>query len=142
MISRILVPMDDSKMAEKALEYALDNHPSAEVTVLHVVGVPSMLMGEAIGLTLEDDISETAAERAEPIFERAHKIADKRDQKIQTVIKMGHPVRNILNYAENYDTIVLGSHGEDRNRMAHRFLVGNIAETVSKRASVPVTIAR
>jgi nucleotide-binding universal stress UspA family protein len=41
MISRILVPMDDSEMAQRALEYALENHPDAEITVLHVVGEPS-----------------------------------------------------------------------------------------------------
>lgn len=38
MISRILVPAEGSEMAQQALEYALENHPNAEVTVLHVVG--------------------------------------------------------------------------------------------------------
>jgi hypothetical protein len=32
MISQILVPMDDSEMAQRALEYVLENHPGAEVT--------------------------------------------------------------------------------------------------------------
>ena len=134
--------MDDSEHAARALEYALDNHPDAAVTVIHVVGVPSMMMGDAVSLTLEEDISEAAAERAEPVFERAHEIADERDREIETVVGIGHPARNVIDRAEDYDAVMLGSHGEDWHRATHRFLVGNVAETVSKRASVPVTIVR
>ena len=134
--------MDDSEHAEHALEYALDNHPDAEVTVVHVVGVPSMMMGDAVSLTLEEDISEAAAERADPVFERAHGIADERDREIQTRVGIGHPARNIIDRAENYDTIVLGAHGADWSRATRRFLVGNVAETVSKRAPIPVIIVR
>ncbi|MCL7418666.1 MAG: universal stress protein [Halalkalicoccus sp.] len=142
MLSRILVPMDDSEPAGHALEYALDNHPDAEITVLHVVGVPSMMMGEAVGLTLEDDISDAATEHAEPVFNRAHEITDERDREIETIVGIGHPARNIIDRADDYDTVILGSHGEDWSRVTHRFLVGNIAETVSKRSPVPVTIVR
>ena len=142
MLSRILVPMDDSEHAGDALEYALENHPDADVTVLHVVGVPSMMMGEAVGLALEDDISDAAAKLAEPVFERAHEIADERDREIDTIVGVGHPARNVLDRAEEYDTIVLGAHGEDWSRATRQFLVGNVAETVSKRAPVPVVIVR
>ena len=142
MLSRILVPMDDSEHAGQALEYALDNHPEADVTVLHIVGVPSMMMGEAVALALDEDISEAAAEHAEPTFERARKIADKHDREIKTVVGIGHPVRNILSRAEDYDTIVIGAHGADWSRATRQFLVGNVAETVSKRAPIPVIIVR
>ncbi|MFP9062322.1 universal stress protein [Natrialbaceae archaeon A-chndr2] len=142
MLSRILVPMDDSEPAGRALEYALDNHPDAAVTVIHVVGVPSMMMGDAVALTLEDDISEAAAERAEPVFDRAHKIVNERDREIETTIGFGHPARNVIDRADDYDAIVIGGHGADRARAVRRFLVGNVAETVSKRAPIPVTIVR
>ncbi|SDR32215.1 universal stress protein [Natronobacterium texcoconense] len=142
MLSRILVPMDDSDHAEHALEYALENHPDADVTVLNVVGVPSMMMGDAVGLSLEDDLETAAADRAEPVFERAREVAAERDHEIETVVGIGHPARNVVDRADDYDAVVLGSHGEDWDRAARRFLVGNVAETVSKRASVPVTIVR
>lgn len=140
MLSRILVPMDNSEHASHALEYALENHPEADVTVLHVVGVPSMMMGEAVGLTLADDISEAAAEHAEAVFERAYEVADEHGREINTNVGIGHPARNILDRAEDYDTIVLGAHGADWSRATRQFLVGNVTETVSKRASVPVII--
>ena len=142
MLSRILVPMDDSDHAAAALAYAVDHHPDAEVTVLHVVGVPSMLMGDAVGLALEDDVEAAARERAEPVFERARSLAAERDREIDTVVGVGHPARNILDRADDYDTVVLGSHGADWNRATRRFLVGNVAETVLRRAPVPVTIVR
>jgi len=142
MLSRILVPMDDSDHSGRALAYALENFPDAEVTVLHVVGVPSMLMGEAVGLSLEDDIESAAQDRAEPVLSRAREIAAERDRDIDTVVGVGHPARNILHRAGNYDTVVLGSHGDDWSRATRRFLVGNVAETVLRRAAVPVTIVR
>jgi len=134
--------MDDSEYAGHALEYALDNFPEADIAVLHVVGVPSMMMGDAVALSLEDDISEAAGERAGPVFEAAHEIADDRNREIDTIVGIGHPARNILDRAEDYDTIVLGAHGADWSRATRRFLVGNITETVSKRATVPVIIVR
>jgi nucleotide-binding universal stress UspA family protein len=142
MLSKVLVPMDDSDHAGHALEYALDNHPDAAVTVLHVVGVPSMMMGDAVGLSLEADLDAAAAERAAGVFERAREIATDRDREIETVVGIGHPARNIVDRAEEYDTVVVGSHGEDRTRATRRFLVGNVAETVSKRSPVPVIIVR
>lgn len=134
--------MDDSEHANLALEYALDNYPEADITVLHVVGAPSMMMGEAVGLVFENDISDAAAKRAEPVFERANKIASERDQDINTTVGIGYPIRNILDRVEKYDTIVLGAHGEDWSRVTRRFLVGNVAETVSRRASIPVILVR
>jgi nucleotide-binding universal stress UspA family protein len=142
MLSRILVPMDDSEPAGNALAYALENFPEAEVTVLHVVGVPSMLMGQATGLALEDDLDEAARERAEPVFERARRRASDDDREVDTVVGIGHPAKNILDHATEYDTVVLGSHGADWSRATRRFLVGNVAETVVRRSPVPVTIVR
>lgn len=142
MLSKILVPMDDSAHAEHALRYAIENHPDAEVTVLHVVGVPSMMMGDAVGLVMEDDFEDAAATRAQPVFDRADAIAEEMDRDIETVIGFGHPAKNIIERATDYETVILGSHGADRSRATRRFLVGNIAETVVKRSPVPVTIVR
>jgi len=143
MISRILVPMDDSEMAEQALTYALDNHPEANITVLHAVGAPTIMMGQAVGLALEENLDEAAAERAEPVFERAREVAADRDRQINTVVEIGHhPVRPIVDRANNYDTIILGSHGKHSEGVTRQFLVGNVAKTVFQRASVPVTFVR
>ncbi|MFB6086145.1 MAG: universal stress protein [Halodesulfurarchaeum sp.] len=139
MISTVLVPMDDSEMSAQALRYALDSYPEAEVTVLHVVGEPSPLMGEATGLALAEDIDEEAEEIAEPIFESAQEIAAETDRTIETVVDLGHPARAILNRAKNFDTVVIGAHG---GSLRDRLLVGNVADRVFKRSPVPVVSVR
>ena len=142
MLSKLLVPMDDSEMAERALVYALENHPEADVTVLHVVGVPSMMMGDAVGIALEDDIESATNERAEPVFERARSVATERDREIETAVAVGHPARRIVERAEGYDTVLLGSHGRHRDGATRRYLIGNVADTVVRRSPVPVTVVR
>ena len=139
MISRVLVPMDGSEMAEHALEFALDNYPAAEVTVLTVVGEPSGMMGDAVGLALEDDFEEAANERAKEVHDRARELAAEYDADIDTVVAVGRPARAILNRAEDYDTVVIGSHG---GSLADRLFVGNVAERVFRRSPVPVTTVR
>ena len=131
--------MDDSEMAQSALRYALDVHGDAEITVLHVVGEPSAMMGLAGGLSLADDIEEAAEEHARKVFDDARGIAAEHERNIETVIRYGHPVRAILNQADTFDAIVLGSHG---GSLSDRLIVGDVAKTVFRRSPVPVTVVR
>lgn len=139
MIDRVLVPMDDSEMAKEALRYALDVFPDAEITVLHVVGEPSTMMGSAVGLALADNIEDTAEEYARDIFDDAAAIAEEYETEITTVVRLGHPTRAILNEAAEFDTIVMGTHG---GTLADRLLVGNVVERVFRRSPVPVVGVR
>lgn len=139
MVSKVLVPMDDSEMAEKALEFALEVHPDADITVIHIVGEPSPFFGEATGIAIADDVEEVAKERAADVFERARKIAKEHDADIRTQFALGQPAKSIVRQAANYDLVVIGSHGR---HLRSRMLMGNIAEKVSRRSPVPVTIVR
>lgn len=139
MISRVLVAMGGSEMAERALEFAIEAHPDAEITVLTVVGVPSGLMGEAAGLALAEDLPEAAEERAKPVFDRAREIAAGHDREIDTAVALGGPARAIVERAEGFDVVVVGSHGRT---LSSRLLIGNTAETVTRRSPVPVTVVR
>ncbi len=136
---RVLVPVDDSELAERALEYALDVHGDAEITVLTVVGEPSFMWGEAVAIALADDMQEAAEEHGQAVAERASEIAAEHDAAVDVNVRTGHPARAILDAAEDYDTIVLGSHS---GSVADRLMVGNVAETVFRRAPVPVTVVR
>ncbi|UWG48618.1 Nucleotide-binding protein, UspA family [Halanaeroarchaeum sp. HSR-CO] len=139
MSLRVLVPMDDSKLAERALRYALETLPDAEITVLHVVGGPSPMMGEATRVALEDDAERGGDEAAEKLLETARDIAAEYDVEIQTRVATGHPARQIVDIAEDFDTVVIGSHGSS---VVERLFVGNVTETVFRRCPVPVTVVR
>jgi nucleotide-binding universal stress UspA family protein len=139
MIERILVPLDDSEMALHALEYALENHPDAEVTVLHVVGEPSPWGAAATSLALETDLEEAAQERSEEVFDDARDVAAEYGAEISTDVRLGHPARAIVNRAEDFDAVVIGSHG---GSLAERLVVGNVALKVVSQSPVPVVVAR
>ena len=142
MVERILVPMDRSTLAEQALSYAFELYPEADITVFHVVGVPSKMMGEAAGLALEDDIDAAAHRHAEPVFTKAKTIAAESDRSIDTAIGLGQPGRAIVRKAEAFDAIVMGSHGRHSEDITRSFLVGNVAKTVFQRSPVSVTTVR
>jgi nucleotide-binding universal stress UspA family protein len=139
MVSRVLVAMDGSGVAEEALRYALEVHSDAAITVLTVVGEPSAMFGEATAIALADDPGQSVEERARPVLERAREIAAEYDAEVATEAAAGHPARVILNHVDAYETVVVGSHG---GTLADRLLVGNVAETVFRRSPVPVTVVR
>jgi nucleotide-binding universal stress UspA family protein len=139
MVSRVLVAMDDSEMSEQALRYALDVHADAEITVLAVVGEPSAMFGVATAIALADDPDQSAEEHAEPVVSRAREIAAEHDLEIATEVRTGHPARAVVERAEAFDTVVIGSHG---GSLADRVFVGNVAERVFRRSPVPVTVVR
>jgi nucleotide-binding universal stress UspA family protein len=139
VIERILVPIDGSEMAERALEYALENHPDAEVTVLHVVGEPSPWGGAATALALEEDLDAAAEERAESVFEDAREYAAEYDVEITTNVQLGNPARAILKVADDFDAIVIGTHG---GSLVDTLVVGNVAKKVFRNSPVPVIAAR
>lgn len=131
--------MNDSEMARRALEYALENHPDADITVLHVVGGASAMGGAAAGLALADDTEAAAEERATEVFERARDLAAEHDVEIDTEVQFGQPSREILNRADGFDVVVIGSHsGSVRDRL----FVGNVAQKVFHGSNVPVVVVR
>lgn len=140
MTAHILVPMDGSPMAKRALEHATSMHPDAWFTVLHVIDYIEESYG-ARALIGTDELRERAEKRAENLFAEAEEIADERGVEIETRTVVGDPSREIVAYAEDHDVdqIVLGSHG--RSPMS-RVLLGSVAETVTRRAPVPVTVVR
>jgi len=139
MIDRVLVAMDGSELSERALRYALEAHSDTELTVLHVVGGASPMMGQAAGLALSDDGDEEIREAAAPVFERAREIAAEYDRTVDTAVAVGQPAGTIIDHAEAFDAVVLGTHSSS---LADRLLVGNVAKTVFQKSPVPVTVVR
>ncbi|MFB6250873.1 MAG: universal stress protein [Halobellus sp.] len=139
MVSRVLGPMDDSEMADMALEYTLDVHDDAEITVPTVVGEPTQLMGKLTAVVTAEDPQSKARELAAPVFDRARDIAEELGRAIDTTVGLGHPAREIVNRASEFDAVVVGSHG---GTVAERLVVGNVAKTVFNRSPVPVTVVR
>ncbi|SFT05544.1 universal stress protein [Halostagnicola kamekurae] len=136
MTERILVPIDDTPLTEKVVEYAFERYSDGDIIALHVV-----TMAEDAPLELSDVSHRNQYDPSSKLFERAEKIANDQGRRIESVTLFGSPARSILQYEreEDVDAIVLGSHG--RHGM-ERFLLGSVAETVTRRAPVPVTVVK
>ena len=141
MTDRVLVPMDGASPSEQALEHALSAHPDAEIVVLHVIGFVDS--EEEIGRLEGDrrDRYEQAEAEADRIFARAEELAGPTGVELSTDVAFGPPARAIPAYAEEHDIdhIVMGNHGQAG---ARQILLGSVAETVVRRAPVPVTVVR
>ena len=130
MSRHLLVPMDDSEPARTALEHALSVFPDDEVTVVHAVD--DLEAGYGGGNPADD------AEEPE-FFADVRAIADRHDARVETDVIEGTSADAILEYADErgVDQIVMGSEGRSG---VSRMLLGSIAEAVTRRATVPVTV--
>ena len=142
MTRRILVPYDGSPLSERALEHTLEQFPDASLTTIYVIDpVSSVYDVETGGLPVAEDWYEDAQERASEIHAAAEQLAGSHEAELTTITVVGQPAREILEYLSEHDVdqVVMGSHG--RKGIGRAFL-GSVAETVTRRARVPVTVVK
>jgi nucleotide-binding universal stress UspA family protein len=137
----VLVPFDRSFCSHNALEYAFEHFPDATVTALFV---KSPLFEAYEPIESEDDLDEIIAEdedvegETHNVFEMARQIADRHERAVEIATAEGNPSRGILGWLDENDVdhVVIGCHGRDG---VARWVLGSVAETVVRRAPVPVT---
>jgi nucleotide-binding universal stress UspA family protein len=140
MAKRILVPVDGSEQASEALSYALAEFPGAEIGVINVIDPIDVGYTSTVGMPgYSEEWYEESKENAETLFEEAQEMADEYGVTLSTKTDVGQPAQTIVEYAEEFDQIVMGSHGRSG---VSRILLGSVAETVVRRSPVPVTVVR
>ncbi|WP_226010710.1 universal stress protein [Halomicrobium salinisoli] len=142
MGQRILVPVDGSEQAERAVEFVTEHHPDATILLLHVINpAEAGYSAEASVPSFSEEWYEQEKARAERLFDELESAADATGTVVERAVEVGRPTTAIVDYADEHDVdqIVMGSHGRSG---VSRILLGSVAETVVRRASVPVTVAR
>lgn len=140
----VLVAVDGSAESEAALEYALEDLAPARVTLLHVVNPTGHVGGsdeDYFDIAAYHTHAEQCRERGEQLLATCRETAAAHDVAVETRLETGRPAREILDAADETDVdhIVVGSRG--RSGLG-RVLFGSVAKTVTRRASVPVTVVR
>jgi len=142
MTEKILVPTDGSPQSDAALEYALEEFTDQNITLLNVIDPVDAGYSAPVGLPGgSEEWFENAKENSEAMFEEAQTVADDYGVTLEFATEMGRPSQTIVEFAEEeeFDQIVMGSHGRSG---VSRILLGSVAETVVRRASMPVTVVR
>ena len=148
MISKILVPSDGSKTAQRAAGYAVDlaKQLKASIIILSVIDKRSFTAqtvpaSETARHTIEP-IEDYLREAAEGYAGEIKKLCDKSGVASKVSIKMGHPVEEIVKEAKKSkaDLIVMGSHG--RSALSATVLGSVSYGVIHNDASVPILIVR
>ena len=120
MIKKILVPVDGSEHASKAIEFAanLASQSDAIIHLLHVVKltkIPEAIKEYVRAEEIQESPYFVALQTmGDQILIAAKKEAEKKGAKyIETSVIQGDPAETIINYANkvNFDMIVIGSRG-------------------------------
>jgi nucleotide-binding universal stress UspA family protein len=129
-VGKLLVAVDGSKQANKALEYAVQlcQHFNAKMTLLNVEETDLFRLEPKGTKQVGEQILADAAAKAKEVT------CDSR-------LEIGNPATIILKVAkqEDYDLIVLGSRGVSSVK---RFLLGSVSADVSMHAQRSVLIVR
>jgi nucleotide-binding universal stress UspA family protein len=149
MLSKILVPVDGSTQAERALDYAifLAKNCGGSLGTIHVAQVPTNWSIPTFYSTdlLDDDrqtyhrMIEVIEANGNDILAKAEAKAKGAGLKVEKIKESGHPADRIVKVAnENgYDLIVIGSRGNIKEA-----LLGSVSHHVCQHAKCSVLIAR
>ena len=143
MLKKILFPTDFSKMASKALPFALDfaKTNKAELILLYIYDVP--LMPRANIFTSREQTMKQVAEDLKVAAEK--RMADFKvkqglsNGQCASLVLEGDPVTSIINYANNQDIdlIVMGTHGETAD---NKMFMGSVSRNVAQKTFCPVFV--
>ena len=148
MISKILVPSDGSKSAQRAAGYAVDlaKQLKASIIALSVIDMRSLIAQTVPALetarhTIEP-IEDYLREAAEGYAGEIKKLCDKSGVASKISIKMGHPVEEIVKEAKRSkaNLIVMGSHG--RSALSATVLGSVSYGVIHNDASIPILIVK
>lgn len=148
MISKVLVAMDDSEVAWKALKYAIEFAQQtgstlilltvAEESPFFSASVPEVISSTHLRETIEDYLRQVS----EAILAKAEGLCQKSGIPTQRIIRSGHPVEEIAGVAEESkaDLLILGSRGRGSLKTA---LIGSVVFGVlHKEMKVPILVVR
>jgi YjbE family integral membrane protein len=144
LFNRILLPVDASDQAARAVEYAAAlwrNHPAPESMDVHVMNVQRELSGDVARFVPKESVQDYHRERSEQALSRPRKMLDQAGVKYSVHMMVGKPWEAISDYASQnrFDLILMGTRGLGTYTGA---ALGSVAQGVAQRSTVPVLLIK
>ncbi len=139
MFRRILHANDGSEHAFHALAFAI-SLARQNNSELHMISVEEVdYMPEFIEEVRQE--AGTAARRYHAVIQRARTLADQGQVKLHAHVVTGHPVRDIVDFAEDIeaDLLVIGATGHSA---LYERLIGSRADRIVQLANCPVLVVK
>jgi nucleotide-binding universal stress UspA family protein len=135
---KLLLAVDGSRFSDAATQAVIAQYQpqGTEVIVLNVVDLPLPIpTSDAAGFR------ELSLKHGQELVQQTELVLGKAGYKTQTMVKEGDPKSRIIDEATKWkaDLIVMGSHGR---KGFDRFLMGSVADNVSRHAACSVQIVR
>jgi nucleotide-binding universal stress UspA family protein len=142
LVQHVLVPIDFSATADRALEYALAlaQQLQARLTLLHVFDLTPVTLGEMMP-SVAATYLEAQETDAQHLLQASRERVQHAGLQGESLLVQGTPMHAIVDTAseQGVDLIIMGTHG--RTGLAHVFL-GSVAEHVIRQAPCPVLVIR
>ena len=141
--SRILLPVDASDNAARAVEYVIAHLRShvAEAVDIHLLNVQRPVSGDVSTFVAKESLEDYHREKSLQALERPRKILDAAGTKYSVHMLVGRPWEVITDYAaaKHCDHIVMGTRGLGSYTGGD---IGSVALGVAQRSTVPVVLVK
>ncbi|MCP5095578.1 MAG: universal stress protein [Chloroflexi bacterium] len=149
MFSNLLVPLDGSPAAEKALDLALDMARcyGGTVTLIQVQedvldgGTAAVVRATALATGSEAQANQILKQQCEAYLREVMQPRIESGVPMQMSVVRGKAAESVVEYANSHDVdlVVMATHGRTGLR---RLAFGSVAEDVLRSASCPVVVIR
>lgn len=138
---KIFIATDGSQHNKRAIDYGIELARLAcgKVIVGYVLDTAAFTsLPTDVGWEMMYELMENEAKEA---VEYVNNLASTKNVEVEKVILEGHPSHEIIEYSQKneIDVIVMGTLGKSG---LDRFLLGSVAEKVTRNSNVPVLVVR
>ncbi len=140
-MSKVLIPLDGSANADRALSQWLAGQTDKTALDVHLLSVQLPVDGNVRTFVDSDELQDYRREEGMSAMAQGRKLLDDAGVAYQHHILVGHPADVIVRYASELgvDEIVMGTHG--RTGLL-QLLMGSVASEVSEKAKAKVTLIK
>ena len=139
---KILVPVDGSEHADRAVAHAIELYKAGEEPEIHLLNVQIPIdSGHARMFVSREAVQDYHREEGRAALASARRLLEEAGVPYGHHIAIGHVAGTIVRYAREhgFDTIIMGRHGGGPLLDA---VLGSVARDVVKRSTVPVILVK